>query len=307
MSIAPGGGAAAISNAGLFEKTGAFGASTVSGEFANTGTILAERGTLVLAGGTADTLGGTLAGLGQIALAPGGTATLSSGAVLSVATLGLYGGNVVIDGPRTYAGDFRLGSGATLTPTGALALAGTATLSGVQNGGSLTVSGAADAAGLTLAGTAMLDDGGMITQDGNVTLGTAGSDASGIAIAAAGTYDILANVNINSQGNAAITNAGLLEKTGPGGISYVFANLTNTGTIAVDAGTLSLRAGAATLGGASPARASSTCSAPELFPWPAASRSTWRRSASTAEPTRCSPARAITRAISPSAPAPHSA
>ncbi len=250
VGIANGGGAATITNTGLFEKTGAFGTSTVSGDFTNTGTILAERGTLMLADGAVDNLGGTLAGAGQIAIDAGGTATVQSGAVLSVATLGLYGGNVVLGGSETYAGDFLFASGATLTPNGsALVLSGTASLGGVQNGGSLEITGTADANGLALEGTATLDDAGLITQDGNVALGTSASDASRLVIEANATYDIIADININSQGNAAIVNNGLFEKTAVNGISYVFANLTNNGTIAVADGTVSLRSGQATLGG----------------------------------------------------------
>lgn len=243
-------GTAMLDNSGLLEKISALGVSTIEGDVHNTGTILAQRGTLMFAGGASDTLSGTLAGAGEIDLDTSGTATLQSALVLSVARLGLYGGDVVLGGNETYAGDFTLGSGATLVPNGfTLTLGGAAALrGGLQNGG-ITVAGTADAAGLTLAGNATLEDAGVIWQGGMVTLGTAAADAAGIVIASGATYKIAADVDINSQGNASVTNSGLFEKTGVIGTSYVFANIANTGTIAAASGTLSLRAGLGDLGG----------------------------------------------------------
>lgn len=255
-------GTAQIDNSGLFEKIGALGISTIAGDFDNAGTVLAERGTLFFADGTIDTLGGTLAGAGEIDFAPSGTATLENNVVLSVATLGLYDGDVVLSADETYAGDFIFGSAATLTPNGfVLTLSGAAALGGLQDGGAVTVTGSADANGLTLAGSATLDVTGVASQDGTVTLGTADTDAAGIVIAAGATYDILADVNINSLGDAAISNAGLLEKTGAIGMSYVFANITNIGTIMASLGTLSLLSGLATWTATSPVREKSISTA----------------------------------------------
>ena len=244
-------GAGTLGNSGLLEKTGALGVSTIQGNLDNAGTILAQRGTLMFAGGTVDILGGTLAGAGEIDFDASGTVTLQNGIVLSVATLGLYGGDVVLSANETYAGHFTLGSGATLVPNGfALTLTGTATLAGgLQNSGSITVTGTAEAKGLTLAGNATLGDSGVIFQDGMVTLGTAATDAANIVIASGATYDFLTDGDINSSGNAGITNNGLLEETGAIGTSYLFANIVNTGTIAATIGTLSLRAGTGSLGG----------------------------------------------------------
>ena len=243
-------GAAALTNSGLFEKTGALGASTIDANFANSGTILAARGTIALAGGANDTLGGTLTGAGAIDLEPSGTATLANGVVLSVATLALGGGNVALGGSESYAGRFILAPAAILTPNGfALTLSGTATLAGELNGGLVTILGTAQANGLILAGGGTLDDARLIAQDGMVTLGTAASDTPTIVIDPGATYDILTDVNINSHADAAIANRGLFEKSGANGISYVFADIANTGTIAVAEGTLALRAGTADLGG----------------------------------------------------------
>lgn len=248
VGITLGGGSASIADAGLFEKTGAFGVSTVEADVVSTGTILATHGTLMLAGAS-DTLGGTLGGAGEIALAPGGTASLQDGLVLAVATLGLFGGDAVLGGSETYAGDLVFAAGATLTPDASLLLSGTAALGGELSGSVATISGTADANGLTLAADATLADAGVITQDGDIAIGTAAADSSAITVAAGATYDILTDVNMNSQGNASITNSGLFEKTGIDGMSYVFANITNTGTIAVAAGSLALASGVADLGG----------------------------------------------------------
>jgi len=245
------GGGATIDNAGLLLKSGVSGASTIAADVDSTGTILVRRGTLALAG-SADTLGGTLTGAGDIIVNAAGGATLASGIVLNVARLGLFGGGTIaLGGNATYAGAFTLGSSTALSLNGfALTLSGVAALDGrLPGAGTLVAAGSADANGLTLSGSLTLSDSGIITQDGNISLGTVGTDSVSLSVASGATYDILADVDLNSSGNAIVSNAGLFEKSGVSGTSYVFANMTNTGTIKVDHGVLSLRAGVASLGG----------------------------------------------------------
>ncbi len=242
-------GSADITNAGIFEKTGGAGTTTIAVPITSTGTILAADGALLFTG--ADSFAGTLAGAGTIALA--GSATLASGIAVTVGTFALESGaTATLGGNLTLADTVALEAGATLSNgNDQLVLSGAAMLAGTLAGaGTITVIGSAIADGLTVSGSEAIKLTGTITQDGNIELGAGASDQPQLDIATGGVFAINADVNVNSAGTDAIDNAGLLEKTAGNGISYLYGNLTNSGTIAVQRGTLSLAAGAATLGGA---------------------------------------------------------
>jgi Hint domain-containing protein len=219
-------GTASIVNAGLFIKSGVNGTSFVGPSFSNSGTITIGRGTLAFDAG-ADQLGGTIDGGGELDLRGGGAYTILPGIVLVTGRLAILDSatDVTLGTSTSYAAAFTLGTAAQLDLNGhSFDLTGgsAALLGTIAGAGSIAVTGSADANGLVLAGDAVLVDRGTMTEDG---------------------------VDLNSFGNPTITNAGLLEKTGVSGASFIFANLTNSGTIAVGRGTLSLRAGVASLGG----------------------------------------------------------
>jgi len=86
-------------------------------------------------------------------------------------------------------------------------------------------------------GAAALSVTGTLTADGSLTLGS-GADTALLNIGTGGTYDFIADVDLDLNGNAIVNNAGLFEKTGLGGTSNVQVNVDNTGTIAVASGTL---------------------------------------------------------------------
>ncbi len=242
------GATAAITNAGIFEKTGGAGIATIAPAITSTGTILAADGGFLFTG--ADSFAGTLGGAGTIALA--GNATLGAGLVVTAGAFALdNGAAATLEGALDLADGFTLASGATLANgLDTLTLAGAATLDGTLAGaGAIAVTGSALADGLTISGSETVALSGTITQDGNIELGAGINDSPLLDIQAGGVFAINADANINSAGTDAIDNAGLLEKTAGNGISYLYGNLTNTGTIAVQRGTLSLAAGAATLGG----------------------------------------------------------
>ena len=246
------GTSAAISNAGIFEKTGGAGTATIAATITSTGTILAADGALLFTGD--GDFSGTLGGAGTIMLA--GNATLGAGLAVSAGGFALdAGAAATLAGSLDLANSVTLAAEATLVNgSETLTLAGVgaaaATLDGTLSGaGAIDVTGSAIADGLTVSGSETIALSGTITQDGAIELGTGSSDQPLLAIQSGGVFAIAADVNINSAGTDAIDNAGLIEKTAGNGLSYLYGNLSNSGTIAVARGTLSLAAGAATLGG----------------------------------------------------------
>lgn len=69
-----------------------------------------------------------------------------------------------------------------------------------------------------------------------------GADTAMLDVSAAGTYDFIADVPLDANGNVIVNNAGLFEKTGGTATSTVQMNVSNTGTIAVASGTLGFAA-----------------------------------------------------------------
>ncbi len=94
---------ATFANAGLLDKTGGEGTSTIAASITNspTGTIEVDSGVLELTDG--GDLDGTIDGAGGVILL-GGTTTLESGTSISVAELTLSGGVVVLNGDVTISG-----------------------------------------------------------------------------------------------------------------------------------------------------------------------------------------------------------
>ncbi len=245
-------GTATVANAGLFEKTGGDGQSSIYAAFDNTGTLDVARGTIALYGG--GQLGGTIEGAGELDLRGGtpGQYTLAAGAVVSVATLALYdgGSSLLLAGDATYDGRLILGSAGISMGGYTLTLTGTAsTLSYYNiNDGVIDVTGTANIGNETIEANATLQDSGLVTQDSYIQLGNTSTDSNAITVASGATYDLLDDAYVYSEGTAAIDNAGLFVKTGVGYESYIEPAFTNTGTLEIDRGTLTL-AGGGTLGG----------------------------------------------------------
>ncbi len=140
-------------------------------------------------------LAGTASGKGTLALT-GGSATIASGAKLSVADWTVSGTGVTLDENLTYAGTFSAGSGATLN----------------LSGGNLTLTGADSFAGATINGSHVL-----------YTEGTTTVSESGIAL--------------GSSASSSIVNTGQFEKSGIG-TSAIDASFANAHNVLVSAGTL---------------------------------------------------------------------
>jgi hypothetical protein len=245
-----------IINDGLFEKTGANGVSDIYSVIINNpdGTINAVHDTLRFHSG------GTLAGLitganGEVDL-NGGTFTLDAGATINVGEFYVNGGDLVLDENLSLTTGFVLASSGTLNLNGFNVsldnpsdyLAGNY----ITGPGTVTEAARADINGLNLAGGAVLVDTGTITQDGGFNIGTSSSDSATLDVAAAGTFAILNDNQIGTNGAAAtINNAGLFEKTADNGGSNIYASFNDMagGTLDVVAGNIQLLGGG-TLAGA---------------------------------------------------------
>ena len=132
----------------------------------------------------------------------------------------------------------------------------------MDGAGTLDANGTTTATGLTIGGTLTFSDGGTLSESGglatSVTLGDSSGDIAKLTIAAAGKWDIIDNSGIarGSSTSSAITNRGLLEKTGGTGTSVIAPKTTNDGTALVSSGTLELKGavsgtGTGTISGAS--------------------------------------------------------
>lgn len=238
-------GNAVISNSGLFEKTAGVGTDRIDARFNQTsaGAISVDpSGTLYFIGG--GSLAGTIEGSGTVLLGGGNTWTLASGTSLSVSVLGIVDTNTTVSlgANVTYAGTLDQNGGTTLL-LGAhkLTLTGVGNLAGLVTGsGSLVLNSAttAIANGDTIGGTATLEVQGLAAQSANNTIGDSAASAAVLRIDAGATYDFTGNAEMVHNGNASVTNAGTLEKTGGTGTSQIDPTVSNTGSILASIGTL---------------------------------------------------------------------
>jgi hypothetical protein len=195
-------------------------------------------------------LSGTTSGAGTLALA-GGSATIDSGAEVSVSQWSISGGgtDVTHGGDLDYSGSFRESASDTFVLSGGYLLlnGANASFAGATVDGSnfLYTEGTTAVAGLTIGGTVEWENTNTVNQSGgNVTLGdNIPADAATLFNTSGATYDILDNSGIGLGASAAsdINNVGLLEKTGGTATSVVAPAVTNTGTIEVAAGTLDMQ------------------------------------------------------------------
>lgn len=237
--------AAIIDNAGLFEKTGGTGISTVSASFVDTGTVMVERGTISVSG-SANRIAGSIGGAGTISVS-GGSTIIENGAKLSVSRWSISGRNTVVELGENldYSGAFSESAGGTLDlRDGNVVFGGTVTfIDGFAEGfKTVYTKGKTSIAGLTLSGTASLDNTGVVTQSGHdLTLGTQSADKTLLFNASTGSYSIADDTGIVASALSFIANAGLLEKSGGSGRSTIMAALSNTGAVKAETGTLDLR------------------------------------------------------------------
>ena len=179
------------------------------------------------------------AGLDMLATGPAtlinfGTIASSAGAIGTAVRIGHLGASLVDVAGSTFIGTV-IGCGGTLVLTGA-----GGSLSGI--GSSFAGFGTVEFAGgasWSLGGSNTVAAGTTVTVLGTLAdTGSATLSSGHIVILPTGMFDITGNVGVFTEGGSSFINEGRFEKTGGTGLSTIMPIASNSGTIAVDAGTL---------------------------------------------------------------------
>jgi hypothetical protein len=233
---------------------------------------LTSNGLLTVTG-TA-TVAVTVAGTGTLQLA-GGSTTLATGAVLTVARFAQSGGSLRLAKNLTYNGSFVQTAGPIYVAGQTLVLNGPAALSNgaaVNGTGFLASDGSVDLGSYTVNGGATWQVYGSVNVSNYLTLGNGGGGSGRLAIERGGVFDITVagGAVIAPGGSGTIVNDALLEKTGGTGVSLIAPALTNAGTVKVTSGTLDLAgvvggSGSATIGSGGALRFDTTVTATQAI------------------------------------------
>jgi Protein of unknown function (DUF3383) len=243
-------------NAPNFSESGGGTSLTLSEALAYAGafsqgsgsTIAISSGDRLSLTGTAS-LSGTTSGAGTLALAGGGSATIKSGAIISVSHWSIFGAgtDLTLDESLNYAGSFSEAEGDTFVLSGGhLLLSGAATFAGGTVDGSkfLYAEGTTTVSGLTIGGTVEWENTNVVNErGGSATIGGASGDEAILYNTPKATYNIADNSGIARGSSTAshIDNAGLFEKAGGTGTSLIAPAVANSGTIEVTSGTLDFK------------------------------------------------------------------
>ncbi|HEY6518830.1 MAG TPA: FG-GAP-like repeat-containing protein [Roseiarcus sp.] len=156
-----------------------------------------------------------------------------------------------LKGGNNHFGDFIAGSPISVAAGASLDLAGNSSVfAQLTGGGSITNSGAAATLTLytanfsgTISGAVALTFNSAATLSGLEDT-TGGATFNGaFTLTNAGTYDVLANTNINGAAGSSFVNDHIFEKTGGGGVSLVTSNFVNNGTLNVLSGSVQFTGG----------------------------------------------------------------
>ena len=235
-------------NAGTLAKTAGNGTSFIYVDVASTGTVSAATGNLQFDGPN-NSFAGTISGAGAVTLGGGGADTIAAGASITVSNFSIHdnGTTVTLGGNLTYANNFTMAEATVINLNGHnLTLSGTNSIyqdfgvPTINGAGTLATSGATTLNVFTLGGTVNWSNTGTVTQVGTDQIGDGSSSAATFTNQSAGQFDIANDTNI-ARGAAATStfvNSGTLAKTAGNGTSYVYVDVTNTGTIAAATGNL---------------------------------------------------------------------
>ncbi|HEX3863248.1 MAG TPA: hypothetical protein VHY35_16305 [Stellaceae bacterium] len=241
------------STGATFEKTAGAGTSLISVDMTDNGALAIATGIVEFVGPN-NSFTGAITGAGQFALGAGSSNTVFSTAAIATGIFGIYdNGTNVILGNVTYSGNFNLEEGATLSLGGhtlTLTAASVATfnnegtLTPMINGGVLATAhgSVSNVNNLVLAGTANWMNAGTVNQTAQLVIGDGSSNAAMFTNKNGGVYDLTNDSGI-TRGAAAssqfVNAAGaLFAKTAGTGTSQISVNMSDSGTIAVNTGTI---------------------------------------------------------------------
>ena len=252
-----GAGNLAFNNLGLLRKSAGSGTLQLGGflAYTNTGTIAVESGSVRIA---ADGAAGLLTNSGELRVAAGATflldrVTLATGSTFTGAGTLQFNGTTTVTGDLTLTLPSEQLNGSQILGSGGLHLAApmnwngasTISLTGgleVLHGQTLTL-GPQDAAH-ALAATQLHNHGTVLWNNGAIAL--TGATTVTIVNEADGVWDATSDlvVGSNGAGNLAFNNLGLLRKSAGSGTLQLggFLAYTNTGTIAVESGSVRIAA-----------------------------------------------------------------
>jgi hypothetical protein len=259
-----------FNNAGAFNKIGGTGNSLWGLELTGSGSVNIQSGTLSLSGAYSGALlNGSLAVATGTELSYGQGGTLANGTVAGHGTL-LFPGSATISGTFNFAGTTDITGGTVAVPSGSTASLTTLNLSGgtLGGGGTTTVTGTMDWTGGTVSGVLTIPakaalaintpfyygtylKGGKINNSGTVTQTFGGTPGSytGFQFSNGGTINNLAGGVWNVNGDVwmqtdtsadVFNNAGSFNKIGGTGNSLWGLELTGSGSVNIQSGTLSL-------------------------------------------------------------------
>jgi hypothetical protein len=208
----------------------------VAANFVQTGGKIQLKEAPLIFQGPNVSIAGSIAGVGQVDVYSGIT-TLQQGALINVSLIDVYHQGTLVLGSNFTAGkSFEVGSGGTLTLGGnTLTTTGRAVFGGVIGGGVVNAAGGGRLLdNLVINNNALLNIGSAFSLDGNLNL------AAQLDIGSGASLTLTGNDAIGGSNNVAgtLTNAGLLSKTGGGGIAEITDSVTSPGSIAIGHGTI---------------------------------------------------------------------
>ncbi len=255
-----GAGPNVFSNTGTLQKSLGAGTAAVHARLDNSGTVASTSGTLSLVGGGSSTAafsagaGSAIEFASNYTIGAGSTFTGAGGFQVS------FGNLVVPAAAAVTIPNFSILNGSSyLSGAGTVTLTGAATWAGGYMGHPSSPGGTTivDAAGtLTISGSggyATLDQNRTLTNNGTIDYTAPSlylSIYNGSTLNNAGTFNIATDQQIYAAGSGpnVINNTGTLQKTSGGATSFLYPQLTNSGTVATIAGTISINGGGASSG-----------------------------------------------------------
>ena len=252
-SVSAGAGVDTFVNAGLLEQTVTGGTTTIGVALTNTGSLSVQSGTLALTGGGSSSASGITVASGATLDFASGIFTLTAGAISGSGLTEVTAGTLELGSNAVSLASFKQVA-ATVDGSGTLTVSGAGTFTGVDietgSGTTLLQGTTADSATIYLDGGRTLENAGTlnVTGSGAFVLGglPSGTPAGGGTIKndAGATFDFQAASSISADdGVDTFVNAGLLEQTVTGGNTTIGVTLTNTGSLSVQSGTLTLTGG----------------------------------------------------------------
>jgi fibronectin-binding autotransporter adhesin len=237
-----------IKNLGTMEKVEGAGITYIRDDLTSAGTINVAVGDIQI-DGASNVLGGVISGAGTLELTSGSD-SLSNGMPLTVGNLVLDGANVTLTGNLAYGGTADLSSGTLSVGADTLTLSGPLNLEGgvFAGSGKVMLGGLSQFGDGYFTGSVQATNTGTIEQSGYLYVGYNGTDTVSFTNASGGIYRLEGGNTIYGTAGSSFTNAGSFIKTSAA-TSQIYVSFASTGTLAVNAGQLTLVGSSNSLGG----------------------------------------------------------